>query len=115
MEGRVNRLSTAERLKALIVDSDRKQAAIAQEIGISSSTLSNYVTGVSGLPGDVAAKLAVYFGVTTDYLLCLTDVPEPPFELSKEERILITKLRPLDTPDRQVVAKLIQFLKERQS
>ena len=49
------------RLKALISDSDKKQKAIASEIGISPSTLSNYVTGVSKIPGDIAAKLAIYF------------------------------------------------------
>ena len=76
------------RLKALISDSDKKQKAIASEIGISPSTLSNYVTGVSKIPGDIAAKLAIYFNVTADYLLGLSDYPEKPVILSQTEQDL---------------------------
>ena len=83
------------RLKALISDSDKKQKAIASEIGISPSTLSNYVTGVSKIPGDIAAKLAIYFNVTADYLLGLSDYPEKPVILSQTEQDLIAKLRVL--------------------
>lgn len=103
------------RLKALISDSDKKQKAIASEIGISPSTLSNYVTGVSKIPGDIAAKLAIYFNVTADYLLGLSDYPEKPVILSQTEQNLIAKLRGLTGADRQVVTKLVQFLEEREA
>ena len=106
------------RLKALISDSDKKQKAIASEIGISPSTLSNYVTGVSKIPGDIAAKLAIYaiyFNVTADYLLGLSDYPEKPVILSQTEQDLIAKLRVLTGADRQVVTKLVEFLEERET
>ena len=103
------------RLKALISDSDKKQKAIASENGISPSTLSNYVTGVSKIPGDIAAKLAIYFNVTADYLLGLSDYPEKPVILSQTEQDLIAKLRVLTGADRQVVTKLVEFLEERET
>ena len=79
------------RLKALISDSDKKQKAIASEIGISPSTLSNYVTGVSKIPGDIAAKLAIYFNVTADYLLGLSDYPDVSAHNFRKKRAFFVK------------------------
>ena len=57
------------------------------DIGLNRSAVAKWKSG--GKPnGTTAAKMAEYFGVTTDYLLCETEIPPAPMgrrEVSDEE------------------------------
>ena len=53
------------------------QQEMADSLGINRRTYSSYEIGVRGLPVETLISLAKYFGVTTDYLLGLTDYREP--------------------------------------
>lgn len=59
---------------------------------------------------DAVVKLANYLEVTTDYLLGLTDIPEPVIqgegELSDDEAMLINRLRRTDPHTRMNVMKM---------
>ncbi|MBQ8684113.1 MAG: helix-turn-helix transcriptional regulator [Clostridia bacterium] len=66
------------RLKDLREDADVKQATLAAYLHIKQNTYSQYENGQRQLPVDVLIRLAAYFGVSTDYILGLTDDPTPP-------------------------------------
>ncbi len=61
------------RLRDLREDADKKQKEIADYLHVKQNTYSQYETGQRQLPIDVLIKLAKYYGVTTDYILGLTD------------------------------------------
>ena len=65
------------RLKNLREDADIKQATLAAYLHIKQNTYSQYENGQRQLPVDVLIRLAAYFGVSTDYILGLTDDPTP--------------------------------------
>lgn len=60
-----------ERLKQL--RGKQSQASFAQSIGVKQQTYSNWETGRSDIPLGWVAGLSQHFGVTTDWLLGLSD------------------------------------------
>lgn len=58
-----------EMLKDLREDRDLKQKVIANFLGISQQTYSNYENGHREIPAWVVASLAGYYKISTDYLL----------------------------------------------
>lgn len=67
----------AWRLHRLRRASGRNQKEIAYELGITSSTLSNYETGKREPSLDTLVCLARYFSVSVEYLLGMTDAASP--------------------------------------
>ena len=57
-----------------IVDNGYTQKQIAEMLGVSQNTYSQYEIGVLNYPVDVIIKLADFYGTTTDYLLGRTDI-----------------------------------------
>lgn len=66
---------TAERITELI--GDIPSGTIAQELGLSRQSISNFVNGRHKPDGDNLEKLADYFNVSADYILGRTDVKSP--------------------------------------
>ncbi|MBQ7095981.1 MAG: helix-turn-helix transcriptional regulator [Clostridia bacterium] len=65
------------RIRDLREDSDKTQKEIAEFLLCDQSLYSKYERGERPLPLDFADKLADFYGVSTDYLLCRTDVRKP--------------------------------------
>ncbi|MBQ9152107.1 MAG: helix-turn-helix transcriptional regulator [Clostridia bacterium] len=65
------------RLKDIREDRDLTQREVAEHLHIRQNTYSQYENGQRGLPLDTLIKLARYFGVSTDYILGLTDEMRP--------------------------------------
>lgn len=65
------------RLRELMEQHRCTQADLAEVSGRTRQTVSQYATGMSEPGYDVLVKIALYFGVTTDYLLGRTDDPAP--------------------------------------
>ncbi|MBR0082342.1 MAG: helix-turn-helix transcriptional regulator [Clostridia bacterium] len=59
-----------KRLRDLREDHDKTQAEIAEMLGTSQTMYARYERGASELPIRHLIKLADYYGITTDYLLC---------------------------------------------
>lgn len=82
------------RLRELRLASNKQQKEIAKFLNVSVSAYSNYELGLREPSYDILTKLAKYFDVSIDYLLCNTDdpsnlvpVPELPnvyYRLAKE-------------------------------
>jgi len=61
------------RLRELRKEKDISQESLAKELQISKSTLSLYETGDTLPDAETAAKMAAFFEVSANYLLCMTD------------------------------------------
>ena len=59
-----------KRMRDLREDHDKTQAEIAEMLGTSQTMYARYERGASELPIRHLIKLADYYGITTDYLLC---------------------------------------------
>lgn len=62
-----------KRIKDLREDHDKTQQEIADVLNMHRSVYRRYESGEREAPSWVIVKLAQYYGVTTDYLLGLTD------------------------------------------
>ncbi len=65
------------RLKDIREDRDITQKEIADFLHIKQNTYSQYESGKRQLPIEALIALADYYHVTTDYLLGLSDIPNP--------------------------------------
>jgi len=65
------------RIRDLREDRDLKQKQIAEFLLCDQSLYSKYERGERPLPLEYADKLADFYGVSVDYLLCRTNKKEP--------------------------------------
>lgn len=66
-----------ENIRKLRTDMGYTQKQIAEVLGVSQNTYSQYEIGVLNYPVDALMKLADFYGVSIDYLLGRTDVKDP--------------------------------------
>lgn len=66
-----------ENIRSLRIDRGYTQKQIADVLGISQNTYSQYEIGVLNYPVDAINKLADFYGVSTDYLFGRTTLKEP--------------------------------------
>ena len=65
------------RLKELRNEKKLYQKDIAHILNMSQTGYSQYETETNDIPTDILKKLATYYEVSIDYILCLTDIKEP--------------------------------------
>jgi len=83
--------SFAERLKKLRKERDIRQRDLAEVARVSRSAVAYWESGKSAPNTHTLARLADYFGVSTDYLMGRTDNPKPkpaPFDPTNEDWLL---------------------------
>ena len=66
-----------ENIRNLRIDNGYTQKQIAQQLGLSQNTYSQYEVGVLNYPVDALMILADFYGVSVDYLLGRTNRKEP--------------------------------------
>lgn len=66
-----------ENIRKLRTDRGFTQKQIAELLGVSQNTYSQYEIGVLNYPVDALVKLAEFYCVSVDYLLGRTDIKEP--------------------------------------
>ena len=66
-----------ENIRSIRIDKGYTQTQIAERLGISQNTYSQYEIGILNYPVDTVVKLADFYGVSTDYLLGRTSSKEP--------------------------------------
>jgi len=104
-------MTFVERMKTIQTDSDIKIRALAPHLNTNEHTLGSYLNGKRTMPYDVLVQFAQYFHVTTDYLLGLTDDPEPPFPVSTGERRLLEDFRTLSKEQKELIAQNVELMK----
>ena len=65
------------RIRDLREDHDKTQREIAEYLFCDQSLYSKYERGIRPVPVEIIIKLALLYGTSTDYILGLTDCPEP--------------------------------------
>jgi len=65
-----------KRLYDLRTDHDYRQEDIAEYLKITKQAYGMYENGKRNLSIDYLIKLSKFYGVSTDFILCLTDNPE---------------------------------------
>ena len=77
MEQRYLPSTPQQRLQDLMKEHKITQAVLAKKIGVTESTLSRFINGTKDtLSLDQMISIARIFNVSTDFLLCMTDVPD---------------------------------------
>jgi len=67
-----------KRIRDLREDYDMSQTQIAKILDMSQTGYSKYETGENDIPTHILIKLAKFYNVSVDYILELTDNPQPP-------------------------------------
>ena len=65
------------RIRDLRQDKDISQKYIAEILGMSQTGYSKYETGENDVPTNILIKLAKFYKTSTDYILGLTNNPNP--------------------------------------
>lgn len=65
------------RLRDLREDRDLKQKHMAERLGCSQRSISNYESGKTPMPLDLLIEVSHFFDTSIDYILCQTDIKEP--------------------------------------
>ena len=65
-----------KRIRDLREDKDLSQKNLAEILNISQSTYSRYESGYLDVPSEVLIALSIFYGVSVDYILGLTDKNE---------------------------------------
>lgn len=66
-------MNTVKRITALFENSEKSKRSILLELGFSPTALAEWNRGKAKPTVEAIIKLAKYFNVSTDYLLCLSD------------------------------------------
>lgn len=72
-----NEILKYERIRNLRIDQGLTQQQVASYLNVKQNTYSQYEIGVLNYPLDIVIKLAQFYGTSVDYLVGLTDNPEP--------------------------------------
>ena len=73
-----------DRLKGLREDSDLTQEELASALQITRSALANYENAIREPDFRLLVKIADFFNVSLDYLLCRTNIKTPPYKSLKK-------------------------------
>lgn len=74
-------MNYTKRLYDLRIDNDYRQEDIALFLKITKQAYGMYENGKRSLPIDYLIKLSEFYGVSTDYILNLTNNPQKPPEI----------------------------------
>lgn len=94
------------------------QEILATELGITQQMLSKYEKDVTLIKVDILKKIAMYFNVTTDYLLGVSDVKR---DLQRQMKMnetldeyydLVEVYKDLDSYDKEMIWSIIQTVKK---
>ncbi len=74
------------RIRDLREDRDLTQAVVGAAINVPQRTYAYYETGGRMIPPEVLCALADFYGVSVDYLLRRTDIPETAEQLIRRRK-----------------------------
>lgn len=96
-------------LKNLLEERGISQKWLADAAFTKEATISRYVTGVNKSSRlDILVNIAKALNVSTDYLLGISDVPQPKSELNAEEFIALSAYRRISDRDKKVIWSLLE-------
>ena len=100
------------RMKEWITDHDILQKTLAKEFHVTEAMMSHYMTGRNEVTVDVLVQFAKRTGLSMDYLVGLTNLPQPPMALSQAEQDMVRRFRTLSREQRELIVKNIAIMQE---
>ena len=106
------------RIKQLREKRGLRQEILAAELGITQQLLSKYERDITLIKVDILKKIAIYFNVTTDYLLGISDVKRDlQGQMKMNETLdqyydLVEVYKELDEYDQEMIWSIIQIVKK---
>lgn len=101
----------AERLKYLREKRGLMQKAVAADLNIGNTTLSNYEKDVSAPGPEMLVLLADYFNTSADYLLGRTDDPSPDnYKMTSTDRKLLYTFNLLEDDAKKQLLDFAEYL-----
>ena len=73
----VNQTKIGNRIKALRQEQELTQKELGAKLGVGASTIGMYETGKRSLDNEILTRLSDFFKVSSDYILCVTDIRNP--------------------------------------
>ncbi|MCI8892153.1 MAG: helix-turn-helix transcriptional regulator [Eubacterium sp.] len=97
-------MSMAERIRYLVKRHPKSRQEIAGDLYISTDSLGNYITGRRCPDAAMVRKMAIYFQVSADYILCVTPTLEDTFTLPtiEQEQSLLSLFRTMTPIQREL-------------
>lgn len=103
-------MNIADKLKELLEEKSVTPYRVAKEIGVSQTTIKNWVTGYTAPKERHIKAIADYFGITTDELLGKEKQPTTLGELHPANKKLMELSRTLSPEEAEKVYKAISLL-----
>ena len=75
------------RIRELREDIDLNQTKIAKKLGMSQTGYSKYETGENDVPTKILIDLAMFYNVSVDYILGITDIQKPYPRTKRKDRV----------------------------
>ncbi len=98
-------------LKKIAKAKNKSLTSLSVDLEISPEAISQYISGKIKPKADILIKMAKILNTTTDYLLDLTDNPNPTdLNLNEKENMLITNYRNLNNTEKSQVNAYIQAI-----
>lgn len=91
-------MTTIDRILQLQEERGLNNKTLETEAGLTNASITSWKKGKYAPGVDAIVKLARYFGVTTDYLLCMSDTRNPSIgiSLTSKEQLLVDAYRSAD-------------------
>lgn len=106
-----NDKTTMKNLKKLVKAKNKSLTSLAVELEVSQEAISQYISGKIKPKTSTIIQMAKVLNTSTDYLLGLTNNPNPPdFVLSAEENNLISNYRSLNNEEKIKAETYIQAI-----
>ncbi len=106
-----NSKTTMKNLKKIVKAKNKSLTSLAVELEVSQEAMSQYISGKIKPKTSTIIEMAKILNTSTDYLLDLTDNPNPiDFTLTEKENNLIVNYRNLDTEEQIKAESYIQAM-----
>lgn len=97
-----------ERLREQRIKRGLTQGELAQELGMARNSIFSYETNKRTPDIDVLAKCAMFFDVTSDYLLGLSDIPK----VDADNKKIVSYHQRTDSARQKLIARIDKALEE---
>ena len=105
--------TTMNNLKKIVKAKNKSLTSLAVELEVSQEAISQYISGKIKPKTSTIIQMAKILNTTTDYLLDLTDNPNPSdFVLSEKENMIINNYRSFDDTNKIKVEAYIEAIKD---
>lgn len=106
-----NEKLTMKNFKKIVKEKNKSLTSLAIELEVSQEAISQYISGKIKPKLTTIIKMAKILNTTTDYLLDLTDNPNPAnFKLSEKENDIINNYRSLSDTEKVKAETYIQTI-----